>query len=395
MFRLRAGRGDAGVFSCAVLDDVLGVTLFTDEAVEDTDHFFLGNSAKVVEGLKGRSDVGACHGEGDVIPTGKIAWMDLKFGGEGTTGSQVGAADDDGEQILHQELEVGLALLELAVSGATGGFGCGTGGAFGFGEEVERNADAGGNHLLKGKAVAFGIRALEFWGEDFPGFGFIGNEDRARGRGIEGELGLAGLAGRFAGVGRFDDVQKGVAVAVEADAVIQEGGVAGEPLQDGGKVTFTPNGTSWFVDRIVNDTRLEVGEEFVFTIEGFVLDWVQVVGIFDCERKFLFEVVGMGVDLLDEGGRDDTDIGHATCVGGNEDEEVAGAGERVAELDKAGVHAVKRMGPDLFQESIGGDVIAGNGKTCTNDILADNLNDPAGEGVVTPGVKALCQDVIP
>lgn len=64
----------------------------------------------------------------------------------------------------------------------------------------------------------------------------------------------------------------------------------------------------------------------------------------------------------------------------------------VAELDQAGIHTVKVLRPEFFNEVGGGLVFAGDGEGGTENMLGDNLDDATGEGVETPGVEALLEE---
>lgn len=73
------GFGGADILTGTLADNLFGVALLANEAVEDADEFFFGDSAEVVEGLEGAGNVGTRHGEGDVIPTGEVAGVDLEL----------------------------------------------------------------------------------------------------------------------------------------------------------------------------------------------------------------------------------------------------------------------------------------------------------------------------
>ena len=116
------------------------------------------------------------------------------------------ASDNRLQEVLeHPQKEV-LALLEVAEGGAAGGLGGGAGGAFGFGQEVHRDACAGGDHFLDGQAVGVGFDGVKFGGKDLPGFAFVGNENASRAGGVGVELGLTRQAFGFGLEAGLDDV---------------------------------------------------------------------------------------------------------------------------------------------------------------------------------------------
>ena len=71
------------------------------------------------------------------------------------------------------------------------------------------------------------------------------------------------------------------------------------------------------------------------------------------EADGLLDVVGLGLDVVDVGGGHGAEVGHAGGVGGEQDEEVAGAGELVAPLEGAGLQAVEPVFLPLVQEGGG------------------------------------------
>jgi len=288
----------ADIHAGAGADYLLGVAFFADEAVEDADKFFLGDRAKVIEGLEGAGDVGACHGEGDIIPAGEVAGVDFNLIGEFGAGDEAVAGERDFEQVFDEPGEELLALLEFAVGGTARGFGGAAGGALGLGEEVEGETGAGGNHLFEGKSIAFGVIGFQLGGEDFPFFALVGDKDGTRRGGIGGKLGLAGAAGGFVGVLAFDDVEEGVAVAVEADAVIEEGGVAGEPFEDGGKVGFPPYGAGGRVYGIVHNSVREIIKALNFRAVSRINKRVKVRTAFKSVAFFLFNIGLFGLDFV-------------------------------------------------------------------------------------------------
>ena len=248
---------------------------------------------------------------------------------------------------------------------------------------------AGRNHLFEGKSVTFGVIGFQFGGENFPFFALVGDKDGARRGGIGGKLGLTGAAGGFVGILAFDDVEEGVAVAVEADAVIKEGGVAGEPLEDGGKVGLTPHSAGGFVYGIVHNSVREIIKALSFRAVSRINKRVKVRTAFKSVAFFLFNVGLFGVDFVDEGGGDGTEVSHPAGVGAEEYKEVAGAGELVADFDEAGIEVVEAVGPEVFEEGVGGFMGAGDGEAAADDVLAGDFGDTAGEGVEAPGVEAL------
>jgi len=379
----------ADIHAGAGADYLLGVAFFADEAVEDADEFFLGDSAKVIEGLEGAGDVGACHGKGDIIPAGEVAGVDFNLIGELGAGDETVAREGNLEQVFDEPGKELLALLEFAVGGTAGGFGGAAGGALGLGEEVEGKTGAGGNHLFEGKSVAFGVIGFQLGGEDFPFFALVGDKDGARRGRIGGKLGLTGAAGGFVGVQAFDDVEEGVAVAVEADAVIEEGGVAGEPLEDGGKVGFPPYGAGGLVYGIVHNSVREIIKTLSFRAVSRINKRVKVRTAFKSVAFFLFNIGLFGLDFVDEGGGDGAEVGHTAGIGAEEDEEVARAGELVADFDEAGIEVVEAVGPEVFEEGVGDFIGAGDGEAAADDVLAGDFGDAAGEGVEAPGVEAL------
>lgn len=257
---------------------------------------------------------------------------------------------------------------------------------------MKGEAGAGGNHLFEGKTVTFGVVGFELGGEDFPFFALVGDEDGARGGRIGSKLSLAGAAGGFVGVLRFDDVEEGVAIAVEADAVIQEGGVAGKPLEDGGEVGLPPHGAGGLVYGIVHNNVREFIRTLSFRAVSRISERVKVSITAESIAFFLFNVGFPGVDLLDERGGDEAEVGHAAGIGAEEDEEVAGAGELVAHFDKAGIHVVEAVGPEVLEEGAGAGVGAGESEAAADDVLAGDFGDAAGEGVEAPGIEALGED---
>lgn len=371
----------ADIHAGAGADYLLGVAFFADEAVEDADKFFLGDRAEVIEGLERAGDVGACHGEGDIIPAGEVAGVDFNLIGELGAGDETVAREGNFEQVFDEPGEELLALLEFAVGGTAGGFGGAAGGALGLGEEVEGKTGAGGNHLFEGKSIAFGVIGFQLGGEDFPFFTLVGDKDGTRRGGIGGKLGLTGAAGGFVGVLAFDDVEEGVAVAVEANAVIEEGGIAGEPFEDGGKVGFPPYGAGGLVYGIVHNSVREIIKALSFRAVSRINKRVKVRTAFKSIAFFLFNIRLFGLDFVDEGGGDRAEVGHAAGIGAEEDEEVSGAGELVADFDEAGIEMVEAVGPEVFEEGVGGFIGAGDGEAAADDVLAGDFGDAAGEGV--------------
>jgi len=50
---------------------------------------------------------------------------------------------------------------------------------------------------------------------------------------------------------------------------------------------------------------------------------------------------------------------------------------------------VEAVGPEVFEEGVGGFFGAGDGEAAADDVLAGDFGDTAGEGVEAPGVEAL------
>ena len=109
--------------------------------------------------------------------------------------------DGDLRQLLQEGYEKSLALFVAAEGGAAGRFGGGAGGGLRLGEEMQRVACAGGDHLLDGQSILTGFAGLQLGAEHFPGLGFVPDHDRAGAGRVGVERFLADRA--FVGVAVF------------------------------------------------------------------------------------------------------------------------------------------------------------------------------------------------
>ena len=130
---------------------------------------------------------------------------------------------------------------------------------------------------------------------------------------------------------------------------------------------------------------------------------LKVIIRFGCEGKGLLDVIRCWDNLIDVGGWNGTDIGHAGLICADEQKEIAGAGEFIAEFDKTRGHAVEPMIPELVDECSGGIILlcfrsgdslfAFDVKAGADDILAGEFHDAASEGGFAPGFEALIKNI--
>ena len=93
--------------------------------------------------------------------------------------------------------------------------------------------------------------------------------------------------------------------------------------------------------------------------------------------------------LLNVGGWEGSNIAHAGLISADQQEEVSGTCELIAQFHQAGPHAIKAVGPELIYKFLGFLVVHLHVETLTDNILTGQLDNPSGQGAVPPRVKAL------
>jgi len=103
-----------------------------------------------------------------------------------------------------------------------------------------------------------------------------------------------------------------------------------------------------------------------------------------------------GLDIVDAGGGDETNVAHAVeAVGEENGKDLADTGELVAERAEAADHAVLVMGPELAGEGLDLGDGAGDGDAVADDVGAGEVDDAADEKVLAVGLEGVVGIVAP
>ncbi len=209
----------------------------------------LGGGCQI--GVIARADVGALNVN---VGVGIDAPVDLRL-----------ASDADARQVGQHPQEPALTLLEMPEGGTSGALGGGAGGAFRLRQKMHRQTRPGGDHAFDRQPVFPGLLGRQVGLDHAPGLAVIGHEDGARIGCDAVQGGLAVLAFLLAHEGGFDLVQESLAVAVQADAVFEPGGIARQPAQQRSQVRFAVQGADRLVDGVMAHHR---GERQAFAPGG-------------------------------------------------------------------------------------------------------------------------------
>lgn len=104
------------------------------------------------------------------------------------------------------------------------------------------------------------------------------------------------------------------------------------------------------------------------------------------EAEFVFEVVGVGLDLVDGGGGDGAEVAHAVDgVGVEGDEDFAGEGELAGPVELAVVEVVEGVVPPAVEEGLDVGVDGAQARAFAEDVVGGEFDDAEGEGVDAVG----------
>ncbi len=175
---------------------------------------------------------------------------------------------------------------------------------------------------------------------------------------------------------------------VEAGAVLQPGAVTTEVIQHGRQHRLAPGAAHRTVDREVQDEGgLPVAA--VVRLPGFG------AGVLGQVLQFLAHIVGRADDLAHRVGGQRADVGHAVHgVGGEDEEQVAGARQFIAPVGDLRVEIVERVAPPFEQELVGGFVVALDAQPLADDEVGLQADDAPRQGVDPPGAQAFGEHLL-
>ncbi len=104
--------------------------------------------------------------------------------------------------------------------------------------------------------------------------------------------------------------------------------------------------------------------------------------------QFLLDVVLGRLDPVDIRRRNHPQVGHPRPVGGDQQEEVARAGQLVAKLHHSDGHPVERVPPESPQEVLREGMVAFQVHPAAHHIFAGQFHQPPGQGIAAPGRQA-------